>query len=228
MNRSDHTLECLEPRRRARALIRPLFRLLFLLWLAALITCGSRAAEAHNATASSVRSPLAFAVADFDGDLRPDLAHIQIGRSDAALTDYWVQLQLSGAGQQSILVVAPSGGLQISVRDVNGDDAPDLVLTTSWLKTPVAILLNDGRGGFSRKEPSAFPYAFTESKSTWGSSADQPLDVSAGLPQSRAGICSATVRLPHLRAPVALVLPSSHGIVLHTCLLSHDGRAPPR
>jgi hypothetical protein len=100
---------------------------------------------------------LAFAVADFDGDLRPDLAHIQIGRSDAALTDYWVQLQLSGAGQQSILVVAPSGGLQISVRDVNGDDAPDLVLTTSWLKTPVAILLNDGRGGFSRKEPSAFP-----------------------------------------------------------------------
>src|SRR5271170_3994083 len=64
-------------------------------------------------------------------------------------TNYSVQLHLSSVGQHSIQLVAPAGGLQIEARDVNGDDAIDLVLTTAWLKQPVAIFLNDGHGSFS-------------------------------------------------------------------------------
>lgn len=120
-------------------------------------------AEVTTAPVASNRSGLPLAIADFDGDTRPDVAVVQVGRSNSSQTDYWIQLQLSSVGRQTILVVAPAGGLQIVARDVNGDDAPDLILTTTWLNEPVAVYLNSGHGSFSRVDPSNFPGAFAAS-----------------------------------------------------------------
>src|SRR5579862_2022033 len=110
---------------------------------------------------SSVGLGQPFAIADFDGDLGPDLASVQTGRSDFSHTDYWIQLHLTTTGHQSIQVVAGIGGLQIAARDVNGDHAVDLVLTSALLRQPVAIFLNDGHGNFTRVAPTTFPGAFT-------------------------------------------------------------------
>ena len=140
-------------------LIRSLLLLLFL----GLV--GGRAAantDVQKGPVSSVGPGLSFAIADFDGDLRPDVVSVHTGRSDFSRSDYWIQLQLTTAGHQSIQVVASIGGLQIAARDVNGDHAIDLVLTTALLRQPVAILLNDGHGNFTRVAPTAFPGAFTE------------------------------------------------------------------
>src|SRR6202043_727763 len=106
--------------------------------------------DVPSVRAASPGSDLSFSIGDFDGDSNPDLASVQAGQSDLTRTDYWVQLQLSVRGRQSFQIVAPIGGLQIVSRDVNGDHALDLVLTTTWLRRPVAILLNDGHGNFSR------------------------------------------------------------------------------
>jgi hypothetical protein len=125
-------------------------RWVFLILLAAVVSCGAQGADSKTNPVSRLGPGMPFAIADLDGDLRPDLANIQTGRSDVSQTDYWIQLQLSAAQRQTILVVAPTGGLQIVARDVNGDHALDLVLTTAWLKEPVAILLNDGHGVFPR------------------------------------------------------------------------------
>jgi hypothetical protein len=202
-------------------------RLAWLLFLAALVSGGARGADSKTTRVSPGGPGLPFAIADLDGDLRPDLANIQTGGTDVSRTDYWIQLQLTAAQRQTILVVAPTGGLQIVARDVNGDHALDLVLTTAWLKEPVAILLNDGHGVFSRAEPRAFPGAFHEPGTNWGIPA-QPGPSVVGIPaQSRAGQLSAGVRLPYPRSLIDAVVPSTSRFPLSAFFVSNLGRAPP-
>lgn len=227
MNRSKRTLAFVGRQHGILAWTGLVCRFLCLSIFAGLVLASAFGADLQSTSPSPAGTGLPFAFADLDGDRRPDLAAVQVGRSDASLTDYWIQLQLSAAGRQTILVVAPTGGLQIAVRDVNGDNALDLVLTTTWLGQPVAILLNDGHGGFSRVDPTAFPGAFSESKTCWGSSTYEAPD-SVGLPsQWRDGICTAGAHLPHSGSRVVGIPASNCGFPLSPFIISHSGRAPP-
>lgn len=202
-------------------------RFLCLFFLAGLAAGMAAGAEVRSTPVSSVGPGLPFTVADFDGDLRPDLAAVQIGRSGVSGTDYQIQLQLSAAGRQTILLVAPAGGLQIAARDVNGDHALDLVVSASWLSEPVAIFLNDGHGSFSRVDPGEYPAAFQDPKTTWGSSTELGPDV-VGIPQqSRTVVCRATARLPHAGSHVTVIPLSQIEHHLNSSLGSPAGRAPP-
>jgi len=225
---SDRTARC--HGQRPEALSPPKFMsgFLRLLILACLVLCGMASAVAQTSPVTSAGSRLTFAVADFDGDLRPDLADVGIGRSSVSLTDYWIRFRLSAAERQTILVVAPSGGLEIAARDVNGDHAIDLIVTTVWLRRPVAILLNDGHGRFSRVDPAGFPEAFRESGLRWGSSPQQlPCGALGSPPQSRCGIFSAAAREPRDWPRVGNVSLLSFGFVRSALLIAHLGRAPP-
>lgn len=186
-------------------------------------------AEIPSAPASSVGPGAQFAIADLDGDLRPDLASIQAEPNSSATTNYWIQLQLSTTGWQSIRVVAPSGGLRIETRDVNGDNAIDLVLAESWFNRPVAIFLNNGHGGFSRAETSAFPGAFRESETNWSSSSATSLaTVAVGVPpQSGAGVRSEENDLRRGQSPRRWISRGTPGFTASPFLVSQAGRAPP-
>jgi hypothetical protein len=203
------------------------------LWISLLLLfglAGSNTAEAagiESGPVTSVGPGPQFAIADFDGDVRPDLASIQAGSNSSGTTDYWIQLQLTAAGRQSFRLVAPAGGLWIEARDVNGDHAVDLVLGTAWFNQPVAILLNNGHGSFSRAEPAAFPGAFSESKTNWGSASNHVIDAVGVPPQSRTGTCSEPRGLLHGRSPTGSIPPSSSGFLVSPLLISHAGRGPP-
>lgn len=151
----------------------------------------ARAAQAPISapSAGSGAPALPFAIADFDGDRRPDLASIQTGEStqSGAASDcsYWIQLRLSTSGRRLIRLVAPAGGLLIEARDVNGDHAIDLVFATAWLRRPVAIFLNDGHGKFSRVAPAAFPGAFAAPRADWSASSQQSVDAAGVAQDSR-------------------------------------------
>jgi hypothetical protein len=203
------------------------YRFLCLFFLAGLAGGMAAGADVRNASVSSVGPGLVFTVADFDGDLRPDLAAIQIGRSGVSDTHYQIQIQLSAAGRQTILLVAPAGGLQIAARDVNGDHALDLVVTTAWLSEPVAIFLNDGHGSFSRVDPGEYPGAFREPKTGWGSSTELGPDVVGVPPQSRTVVYWKAARLPHVGPHVTVIPPPQIEHHLNSSLGSHAGRAPP-
>jgi hypothetical protein len=110
---------------------------------------------AHGAAAAH------FAIADFDGDSRPDLATVETGLIGAAHAHYWIGLRMSAGARQMIGVNGPVGGLEIAPRDVNGDNILDLVVSAAWLKSPVAVLLNDGHGNFTVRDPAAFSAALT-------------------------------------------------------------------
>jgi len=184
-------------------------------------------ADASNPPTVSIGPGPQYAISDFDGDRQPDTASIQAAPSGPGHTDYWIRLELSASGRQLIRLAAPAGGLQIEARDVNGDHAVDLVLTTAWFRQPVAILLNDGHGGFSRVEPSAFPREFSESTTNWFSVINLAMDAVGLPPQSGAWICS-QARVPtRFRRHTGSAAPLSAGFLASPYLMSHAGRAPP-
>ena len=167
-----------------------------------------------------------FAIADFDGDVRPDLASIESGLDSSGDTNYWIRLQLSASGPQSIHLVAPAGGLFIEARDVNGDHAIDLVLGTAWRKQPVAVFLNDGHGRFSRTEPTRFPQAFDQSHKYLGVTPNQVTDA-VGTPASCGKSFSKVKGLRHVLSPAALIPVSCSMLKIGPFLLLQPGRAPP-
>ena len=189
----------------------------------------ARSAELPNVPAASVGPGAQFAIADLDGDLRPDLASIQAEPNSSGTTNYWIQLQLSTTGWQSIPVVAPAGGLRIETRDVNGDNAIDLVLAEAWFDRPVAVFLNNGHGGFSRAEPNAFAGAFREGGTNWSSAAATNLvtDALGVPPQSGARIHPQENDLLPGLSPARWIPGSTEGFAASPFVVSQAGRAPP-
>src|SRR5271169_2974089 len=131
------------------------------LWLSFfLVLFSSRAVAATppGRTYPSLTPPSSssFALADFDGDRKPDLASVEFTRFDSSEVRYSITFRLTSGNAQTVGVVAPFGGLDISVRDVNGDAALDLIVRSAWHHQVVAIFLNDGHGHFAATDPSAF------------------------------------------------------------------------
>jgi hypothetical protein len=197
-----------------------------LLFLIGFVGESSAAKSAGNTTSTPVSSGPQLAISDFDGDFHPDLASVQAGATAFGSTDYWIQLQLSSAGRQSIRLVAPAGGLLIEARDVNGDHAVDLILSTSS-RQPVAVFLNDGHGNFSRVASSAFPGAFSKPSTNWASAFDRTIDTVGVPPQSRSGVCRAAKALTNSQYRPDLILPSEAEFAFDSFVVSHAGRAPP-
>lgn len=205
-------------------------------WISLLLLFGlagsgaaAKTAEIQSGAVSALGPGPQFAIADFDGDLRPDLVSIQAGAniSGSGGTNYWIQLQLTSAGRQFIQLVAPPGGLLIEARDVNGDHTVDLVLATAWLRQPVAIFLNDGHGVFSRAEATAFPGAFSNSTTNWRSGANLSTETVGVPPQSGTGFCTEERNYLCGVSTEVLFLSSTAGFPASPFLISQPGRAPP-
>jgi hypothetical protein len=169
-----------------------------------------------------------FAIADFDGDLKPDLASVRVSRDGTPTTEYSVELKFSSGPRPAIGIFGPAGGLQITTQDVNGDTFADLVVTSLLDSQFVAILLNDGKGNFTPAEPSDFPAAGKRTAFNLFAPFDNPtsqlpLQQSRG-PQGEEGATSDWQKPPEISAGGLPVSPLSVGSVL---ALASAGRAPP-
>jgi hypothetical protein len=169
-----------------------------------------------------------FTIADFDGDQQADLATVQAGAFTSSQSRYWIRFQLTGGARQSFGITAPAGGLELSARDVNGDNILDVIVSTTWLNRPVAILLNDGRGKFALVDPSEFPNVVWSAENS--RTLNAPLSNENGvLSLSRYPVRAFDGRsclTPRLNASEALGPADSRGPAFPDYLLRH-GRAPP-
>ncbi|MGB7751258.1 MAG: hypothetical protein WCF88_06865, partial [Candidatus Acidiferrales bacterium] len=68
----------------------PLFWLVLLALLISAANSVAKGAAIQNGAAASTGPGLTIAIADFDGDLRPDLASIQDGHSTSDTSTYWI------------------------------------------------------------------------------------------------------------------------------------------
>jgi hypothetical protein len=152
----------------ARALLRALLVLCFVLGAAGWANAASTSTQQSPGPSTTLNTY--FAIADFDGDQKPDLATVEVQKgSSSGVTQYSIRFQMSAGAAQVFGVIAPAGGLQIVAQDVNGDDALDVLVSTVWQHKQVAVLLNDGHGKFTLADPAAFPAAFWGTEDGWNS-----------------------------------------------------------
>lgn len=185
-------------------------------------------AQASKVSLPTTGHRLDFAIADFDGDGRPNLATIEPGWNNPSQTIYRIQVQLGGGGLRSVDLVAPSGGLRIAVGDVNGDGIPDLIVSLAWREGPVAVLLNDGHAAFSLADSSSFPGVSGGSGKSLngeelppqtGTVATPPKLPVVGFPRSK--------YLLHARHATDFLPRANFARISNLLLVSLLGRAPP-
>lgn len=195
--------------------------------LVAVIASGPVAARAGTAGQPGQLAP-EFAIADFDGDSRPDMASVQIGQGNSRNTRYSIALQLSNGPRQTVSVTAPSGGLRLTSRDVNGDHFLDLIVTTAWQQRPVAVLLNDGHGSFTVRDPALFLNTAVDSDRSWAPAYADIKDAAAALlTQGFSASCDAPGRAMSAHISLQLRRTESSSSLRCWAIASVFGRAPP-
>jgi hypothetical protein len=189
---------------------------------------GANTTTRHSLGSSAGFSPN-FAIADFDGDRKPDLATVEVQKDSSANTSrYSIRLQLSAGAAQVFGVIAPPGGLQIVARDVNGDDALDVLVSTTLQHKQIAVLLNDGHGKFTLADPGAFPEALRNSEADWSGATTQVYD-NAAIPSSRSSAKAIGMRAEAFLAANDAELTRLSDFRFHIVQLDFGcaGRAPP-
>jgi hypothetical protein len=169
-----------------------------------------------------------FAIADFDGDLQPDLARIRVSRDGSPTSEYSVDLNFSSGAKPAIFIVGPSGGLQIIQRDVNGDKFADLVITSILDSRFVVVYLNDGKGNFIPAKSSEFPGAGNGTDFRFIAPADIPAGQLAVPPgRDSAGDPGTPARWAGMREVSAATLPATPPNFRSELDFASSGRAPP-
>jgi hypothetical protein len=129
----------------------------------------SRAAAAANApfaaapafSASSDHSQVKNYFLNFAGDHSLDVATV-VEQVVSGYASYTVQLHLASGAEQSVVVAAPPGGLQVEMHDMTGDHVPnDVVLRPALLCWPPTVLVNDGHDHFAVVVSGAVPGSFS-------------------------------------------------------------------
>jgi len=177
----------------------------------------------------SDRNGTRFLFADLDGDRIPDLAQVELQNPRSAKTNYSIHLKLSAGVESAIGVSGPDGGLRVAARDVNGDDALDLIVTANLDANFVEVLLNDGHGNFAIAKGDEFARAEGELGSVaWRGPNEAPTD-RVSLANSRLSSDLGIAEKGHL-APLRLARCCSTMVLraaLYGTVLHSGSRSPP-
>ncbi|MCU1339023.1 MAG: hypothetical protein JWO19_4604 [Bryobacterales bacterium] len=99
---------------------------------------------------SAIDSPAVsgWVLADLNGDQNVDLATARSGRHDASGYAQEVRITLGAFQQTSFHFLSPSAKIELSSRDLDGDQDRDLVILEPVSRKPIGVWINDGAGYF--------------------------------------------------------------------------------
>ena len=87
-------------------------------------------------------------LADLNGDQNVDLAKARSGGHDAGGYAQEVRITLGAFEQTSFRFLSPGATVELSSRDVDGDQDRDLVILEPLSREPIGVWINDGAGLF--------------------------------------------------------------------------------
>jgi hypothetical protein len=141
---------------------------------------------------------------------------------------YTVQLHLASGVDQSFVVAAPPGGLQLEMHDMTGDKVPnDLILRPALLRWLPTVLVNDGHDHFAVAISGTNPDSF---------SCGQALDSQGSDGRGTIALMSSGFKTGRLVDDGGLFLlqvkeeffsPATQTNAMSSCETSCSGRAPP-
>jgi hypothetical protein len=151
-----------------------------------------------------------------------------VEQSTVGYAKYIVHLHLASGAEQSVILSAPAGGLQLEMQDMTGDKVPnDIVLRPALVKWLPTVLINDGHEHFRVAMSSTDPSLFSSPDNLGSRSPDS---------QTFAWMLSSGFRAIHLanaRRPFdayhqeSFLSPSSRAIAIGVAHATNAGRAPP-
>ena len=89
-----------------------------------------------------------WVLSDLNGDQNADLATARSGRHDANGYAQEVSITLGAFQQTSFRFLSPGATIELSSRDVDGDQDRDLVILEPLSREPIGVWINDGAGLF--------------------------------------------------------------------------------
>jgi hypothetical protein len=89
-----------------------------------------------------------WVLSDLNGDQKADLATARSGRHDANGYAQEVRITLGAFQQTSFHFQSPGATIELSSRDVDGDQDRDLVILEPVSRVPIGVWINDGAGLF--------------------------------------------------------------------------------
>jgi hypothetical protein len=170
---------------------------------------------------------LGVTMADFTGDTHPDRATINLARFDSRGAQYFIDVELTEGGHQSLSLSAPPVALFVTARDVTGDGTPDLVVRARSSRSIVAVFLNDGCGRFfnARATASVPPVKYQFAPSNIH--ANQPSNTALALDQRSYEIAAYRSSERDVLAQQSPVRLSRSIVPAKTFPQPSSGRAPP-
>jgi hypothetical protein len=185
--------------------------------------------KAAQPAAAWLENPLIlhFAIADWDGDRKPDVAFVETADGRSSPSNYSIRVRLSGGLESAIGVSAPSGGLRLTARDVNGDDNVDLVVRAVFDAHFLTVLLSDGHGHFSVAKPGSYPAITDEEDVFLQGPAGSPEQISVAQTRTTSdGDCIAGSAKPAVTDGDSVGVSKSR-VALSSSRQTNRGRAPP-
>jgi hypothetical protein len=170
---------------------------------------------------------LGVTMADFTGDTRPDRATINLARFDSHGAQYFIDVELTEGGHQSLSLSAPPVALFVTARDVTGDGTLDLVVRATSSRSIVAVFVNDGCGRFfnARTTESVPPAKYQLSPTNIQANQSGSTSLAVGQRSYQLTSDRTVERLVFVKQAST---PSLHAPFLGIAsLLSTSGRAPP-
>lgn len=127
-----------------------------------------------------------LAVADFDGDEKPDGAVLIDGSLlPPASGVRKIELHFTGRSNTDLSFESNQTDLAISALDVNRDGAADIVVEQSFTHKRIQVWLNDGRGGFRKVRSEDYAFVDLAAHERAESPSQQPDNSAICLPSQR-------------------------------------------
>jgi hypothetical protein len=139
-------------------------------WVLALVLAGSGLSLAASQDSARVDLPsglnstavTGWVLSDLDGDRNADLATARSGSHNANGYSQEVHIALGSLRQTSFRFISSGATVELSSRDVDGDNDRDLIVFEPLSSQPICVWINDGAGSFHEGRVADFRKLWSE------------------------------------------------------------------